>query len=191
MKKLLTSTWTLAILALLAGMGTQAAVLMMKLGSIGEVHEEEPVDAEGKPIPEKIEWNFLTPEIERLQSELRLRLDEVAERQRELDEYALRLEAERAEIEKLKRDIEARREELAQSLFEVQAIEQKNLKTLAASYSNLSPEAALAIFQEMDDEMVVKILSFMKPDPVGQILEAMARTKDGEGTLAARAAVIT
>ncbi|MGH8021181.1 MAG: MotE family protein, partial [Opitutaceae bacterium] len=69
--------------------------------------------------------------------------------------------------------------------------EQKNLKTLAATYTTLSPAAALAIFKEMDDETVVKILAFMKPDPVGLILEEMALTKDGEGTLAGRAADIS
>jgi flagellar motility protein MotE (MotC chaperone) len=98
------------------------------------------------------------------------------------------LKAERSEIEKLKRDIEIMRDDLTNIFTNVHVSEQKNLKTLAATYTNLSPTAALAIFQEMDDEMVVKILAFMKPDPVSQILEEMARTRDGDGTLAGRAA---
>ncbi len=39
--------------------------------------------------------------------------------------------------------------------------------------------------------MVVKILAFMKPEPVGNILGMMAQTKDGDGTLASRAATLS
>jgi hypothetical protein len=55
----------------------------------------------------------------------------------------------------------------------------------------MQPDGALAIFREMDDEMVVKILAFMKPGQVGPILELMAQTQDGEGTLAGRAAALS
>lgn len=187
MKKLFGSTWVLSVLALILGLGTQAGVIAWRLNSS---HVEEEHAAGPKP-PETLVWTFLSPEIENLKQELRSRVEALASRERELQDYEVRLRAERAEIEKLKRDIESRRAELSASITEVQALEQKNLKNLAATYSNLTPAAALAIFEQMDDEMVVKILAFMKPDPVGQILEEMARTKEGEGTLAGRAAVIS
>lgn len=190
--KILRSPWALAILALVFGLGTQAGVLAWRLGFVGGSHEKHP-EASPPPaqVPETLAWSFLTPEIERLRGELHSRLEGVALRERELEDYDNRLKAERAELEKLKVDIEQKRTLLSTSFIAIEAGEQKNLKTLAATYTNLSPAAALAIFKEMDDEMVVKVLSFMKPDPVGQILEEMARTREGEGTLAGRAAVIS
>jgi flagellar motility protein MotE (MotC chaperone) len=189
MKKILCSTWFIAVLALILGLGTQAFVLGVRLQHLEQELAASVVDEFA--IPDTIAWSFLTPELETLTTELRQRLAAAADREKELDDYALRLKAERAEIEKLKRDLEAMRASIGSTITEVQVAEQKNLKTLAATYSNVSPTAALSIFREMEDEMVVKILAFMKPDPVGLILEEMARTKDGEGTLAGRAATIS
>jgi len=189
MNKLLRSNWIIAVLGIFLGVGTQLVVLLWRATEI----EIEPAEAVVEPHAaiDRIAWSFLTPEIENLSGELRTRLEAVAVREEELNDYALRLKAERAEIEKLKRDMEIMRNDLSNVFTNVSVSEQKNLKTLAATYTNLSPAAALAIFQEMDDEMVVKILAFMKPDPVGQILQEMAQTKDGGGTLAGRAAELS
>ena len=43
----------------------------------------------------------------------------------------------------------------------------------------------------MDDVMVVKILSMMKPDVVAPIFEEMSRTIGADGTLARRAALLS
>lgn len=177
--------WIVAILGILLGVGTQSVVLLWRATGI-EIKPPEVVAPHASI--DRIPWSFLTPAIDELQAELQSRLEVIGAREEELDDYALRLKAERAEIEKLKRDMELMRTELTNVFSEIHVSEQKNLKTLASTYSNLTPTAALAIFQEMDDDTVVKILAFMKPDPVGQILEEMARTKDGEGTLAGRAA---
>lgn len=195
--KLLRSTWGIAILALLCGLGTQSAVIVWRLGPL--IHVDEKAEPPAPTlVPEAIAWSFDSPAIERLSGELRSRIEEVAAREKELDDYEKRLVSERAELEKVKSDIEGmqkaldeRRDTYMAAVTDIQALEVKNLKTLAATYSNVSPSAALAIFREMDDEAVVKILKYMKPDPVGQILEEMARTKDGEGSLAGRAADIS
>jgi flagellar motility protein MotE (MotC chaperone) len=188
MKKLLCSTWFLAVLALVLGLGTEAAVFSVRMKSL---EAAAVVVVDEYAVPDTIAWSFLTPDIEQMRAELRQRLEAAVVREKDLQDYELRLRAERAEMEKLKRDLEQMRTEIGGTITEVQVAEQKNLKTLATTYTNVSPPAALAIFREMEDEMVVKILAFMKPDPVGQILEEMARTKDGEGTLAGRAAVIS
>lgn len=188
MPKLLRSPWLIALIAVLLGVGTQAFVLQSHLGRPAA----PVVDPNAPPAPpEFVDWSFLTPEVEAMRTELRERLAGVQARENELRDYELRLRAERAEIEKIRREVDRMRTAVQTTITEVQAVEQKNLKTLAATYSNMTPGAVLAIFREMDDDTVVKILAFMKPDPVGQILEEMARTKDGEGTLAGRAAVIS
>lgn len=188
MQKLLRNPWLIALLAVVLGVGTQAVVLQKRLGHVPEPE----VDPHAAPEPPKfVDWSFLTPEIEAMRTELKERLAAVEARESELRDYELRLKAERAEIEKIKREVDRMRATVENTITSVQTVEQKNLKTLAATYTNMTPVAVLAIFREMDDDTVVKILSYMKPDPVGQILEEMARTKEGEGTLAGRAAVIS
>lgn len=187
MQKLLRNPWLIAVLAIVLGVGTQAFVLMRM------AHPPEPeVDPHAAPEPPKfVDWSFITPEIEAMRTELKDRLAAVEVRENELRDYELRLKAERAEIEKIKREVDRMRATVENTITSVETVEQKNLKTLAATYTNMTPGAVLAIFREMDDDTVTKILSYMKPDPVGQILEEMARTKEGEGTLAGRAAVIS
>lgn len=189
--KIFRSTWFVAILALLLGIGIQTFVLLSSIPTLTIVlPEAQPHVATNEP-PERIDWDFLTPEIEDLRQELKERLETIGRREEEMHDYDKRLQAERAEIEKLKREIEAVRDDLSHRLIDIEVSEQKNLKILATTYSGMKPTAALAIFRQMDDEMLVKILAFMKPEPIGQILEEMAQTKDGEGTLAGRAAAIS
>ena len=69
--------------------------------------------------------------------------------------------------------------------------EAKNLRSLAQTYSTLTPHAAVAIIREMDDTTVVKILSLMKPDVVGPIFEEMAGASGGDTSLAQHAAVLS
>jgi flagellar motility protein MotE (MotC chaperone) len=188
--KFLRSTWFVAMIALVLGVGLQTYVLLSHVEELGASADAARRGPTNVP-PSRIDWDFLSPEMEQLHQELKERVAAVGRREEDLQDYEKRLKAERAEIEKLKREIELVREDLSNRLIEIEVSEQKNLKTLAATYSGIEPTAALSIFQEMDDEMVVKILAFMKPDLVGPILAEMARTKDGDGTLAGRAAALS
>jgi flagellar motility protein MotE (MotC chaperone) len=188
MNKIVQSPWLVVLLGIVLGLGTEAGLLISKIGGL---KPQQPLELDLTGVPDKIQWSFLTPALDEMREELRTRLEKASARESELDEYAMRLQAERSEIEKLKSDLESMRTELTGTFFEIQSVEEKNLKTLANTYTGLSPTAALAIFREMDDEMVVKILAFMKPEPVANILEEMTKTMDGDESLAARAASIS
>lgn len=136
-------------------------------------------------------WDFWTIEIENLSTELkeeRLRLKKQAEL---LDLRSARLAAEEKEFAKLRADVEALRKQISDKVIEISADEAKNIRSLAATYANLTPRAAVAILREMDDSTVVKILSVMKPDLVGAIFEEMSRSAGTDTTLARRAAQIS
>jgi flagellar motility protein MotE (MotC chaperone) len=77
--------------------------------------------------------------------------------------------------------------EFDQNLVRVKEEEIPNLKKLAKMYTAMSPEGASAIMRELDDLVVVKVMSFMKEDQSAPLLDAMAR--EGE-TQAKRAAAI-
>jgi flagellar motility protein MotE (MotC chaperone) len=136
-------------------------------------------------------WDFWTIEIENLSNELkeeRVRLKKQAE---QLDQRAARLAAEEKEFAKLRADVEALRKQIADKVIEISADESKNIRSLASTYTNLTPRAAVAIFREMDDSTAVKILSLMKADVVGPIFEEMSRPTGTDTTLARRAALLS
>ena len=83
------------------------------------------------------------------------------------------------------------RREITSKVIEIQADEAKNLRTLAQTYTSTTPRATVAIFREMDDVTVVKILSLMKSESVAPIFEEMTRTAATDPALAKRAAVLS
>jgi flagellar motility protein MotE (MotC chaperone) len=137
-------------------------------------------------------WDFWTIEIDNLSNELkeeRAKLRKQAELQ---EQRAARLSAEEAELAKVRNEIEALRRDIAGKVVEINSDEAKNVRTLAQTYTNLTPRAVVAIFKEMDDATAVKILSLMKAEVVGAIFEEMSHTMGADGApLARRAATIS
>jgi len=136
-------------------------------------------------------WDFWTIEIENLSNELRGERARQRQWAEELDQRSARVAAEERELANVRAELDALRAEISNRIVELTADEMKNLRTLAQTYSNLTPRAAVAIIRELDDGMAVKILSLMKPDVVGPIFEEMSRTPNDDGTLAARAAKLS
>ena len=147
----------------------------------------EPPVAEGKEQG----WDFWTIEMDGLSSELKEEKARLRQQADALNQRADRLNAEQAELNKVRADIEAMRAEINRKVVEVSADEMKNVKSLAQTYSTLSPKAAVAIFKELDETTAVKILSLMKSDIVGPIFEEMSKTSGPDGPLAKRAASLS
>ena len=137
-------------------------------------------------------WDFWTIEIENLSNELKDERARLHKQSDQLDQRAARLAAGEKELAKVRADVAALRQEIADRVTEITADEQKNIRTLAQTYTNLTPRAVVAIFREMDDSTAVKILSLMKPDVVGPIFEQMAITAGADGQpLSRRAAILS
>ncbi|MEO6875338.1 MAG: hypothetical protein ABI222_11025 [Opitutaceae bacterium] len=135
-------------------------------------------------------WDFWTIEMENLSTDLSEERTRLRKRSDQLDQRASRLDAEQQELAKIRTDIDGLRQEIASKVIAVGADEAKNLRTLSQTYTNLTPRAVVAIFHEMDDVTVVKILSLMKPDVVGPIFEEMTRNAADSATIR-RAAVLS
>lgn len=140
--------------------------------------------------PEK-PWDFWTPEMENMAKELAEQRSGFAKREADLSAREQRLASERAELDETRRKVEALRAEIDGKLVVVEAEEQKNLKTLANTYSRLTPPAAVAIFREMDDAVVARILALMKPEISSAILQELGSTPGPAGENAKRAADLT
>lgn len=182
--KMLTSTWGIALLAALLNIGTTGGLIYLNRGQASAPELQE---AERKAAVPKF-WSFRAEDVDALVLELKSERARLVTRQTELDKVAVQVEAEKQELEKTRAEIVAMREEIARKVPEMQETEVKNFKTLAQTYSIMTPLAVVAIFAEMDETMTVKILAMMKPDKVAGILQEMARTRDKDDTMAKRAA---
>jgi flagellar motility protein MotE (MotC chaperone) len=188
--KILRHPAVLVVLGLLAGLGVglgsfwRAADLVC--ATVLARHAAQ-VEARKPAAP----WGFWTIEMENVASELKEERTRTREQADQLAQREARLAAERQELEKVRAQIESLRQELATKVVEIQANESKNLRTLAQTYTSLTPGAAVAIFREMDDVTVVKILSLMKSESVAPIFEEMSHASSADASLARRAAALS
>jgi len=137
-------------------------------------------------------WDFWTIEIENLSAELKGERDRLRQQQDLLDRRAAQLANESKELAKVRSEIELIRKNITEKIVEISADEEKNIATLAKTYSNLTPKAAVAIIRDLDETTAVKILSIMKADAVSPIFEEMSRTAGGDGgPLSKRVAVLS
>jgi flagellar motility protein MotE (MotC chaperone) len=180
------------LLGLIFGVGTTMGVLMQASSKLLEGAAE--AAKARRPVqttePEK-HWDFWTTEIENLANDLKEERALLKQRSEQLDQREARMQLEVQELEKTRRQIESMRTAIDQRLAEVTAGEATNLKKLAQTYSVLTPKAAVTIFREMDDTMVVKLLALMKPDVVGAIFEEISKQSASDPALAKRAAQLS
>lgn len=189
MGKLLTKPWFLAVLALAILLGTQAGAFYLYWSEL--FPEQKEVLVIKREESEPIRWSFSSENLLALKSELEERISEVEKKEGDLASYEARLEADRAEIEAIKAEVESMRDSLMGEILKVEDWERKNLKTLADTYSELEPAAAVKIFKELDDVTVAKILRSMKSDMVGEILQEMTDGQNDNEAWIKRAAKLS
>ena len=180
--KILTSRWSLAILAMLIYVGTSSLLILKEVGKTKEL------PASPTERPPKV-WSFKTQAVDELIAELHNERERMTEERKSLETVRARFTSERAEVEQVRDEIKALRDALDQRIIQIEESELKNLKALSITYSTMKPAAAVTILREMDETMAAKILALMKPDRISAILEEMSKTreKSGEEAMARRA----
>ena len=152
---------------------------------------EKPLKASARPVEhteeEKVAgfWERHDPEVDQLLKEIKDEKAALEKRSTELRELEKRLAAERAEINQVTQRVAQLQFEFDQNLVRVKEEEIPNLKKLAKMYTAMSPEGASAIMRELDDLVVVKVMSFMKEDQSAPLLDAMAREGEAQAKRAA------
>jgi flagellar motility protein MotE (MotC chaperone) len=190
MIKLASNPIVVLAIALLLGVGTGLGMFWkaaMPLIAAAKATKAKVVD-EGKP---EAPWGFWTIEIENLASELKDQKAVVKKREDELTQREERLNAERQELAKQRQQLEELRNEISGRITTIQSDEIKNLKSLVATYSSLTPKATLTIFKEMDDTMVVKLLALMKTDTVSPLFEEMSKQAAADPAMGKRVATLS
>ena len=189
MKSLLSKPWFLAVLALLLMLGTQFAALKLSWKELFPDPAKIAVIHPAEPAP--LHWGFAAEEIMQLKTELENRLKKVDERAANLNAFEARLLADRSEIDAIKAEVQKMRDSLLNDVIKLEQSEEKNLKNLAKTYSEIDATAAVSIFEELDVSTVVKIMYFMKTDIQAEILGVMATRDPGNKDLVRKAAKLS
>jgi flagellar motility protein MotE (MotC chaperone) len=131
-------------------------------------------------------WEQHNPEVDLMLQELKKEKEALTKRESDLNELQKRLESERAELTVITQRVQQLQMEFDQNVVRVKEEEAPNLKKLARMYTSMSPEAVLTIFKELDDQVVVKILSFMKEADSAPLIEGMAKEGEAQAKRAAQ-----
>lgn len=131
-------------------------------------------------------WTFFNPEMEQIVGELKSEREALATKGKQLGELETRLRAERSELDDELKKIKAIQMKVDRDVLRIKEDEAGNLKKLAKMYATMEPAGAAKIMRELDDVVVVKILTLMKDPEVALVLESFARMGDAETKRAAQ-----
>jgi len=173
MIKLLTSPWITALVG--------AVVYLTSTALLWQTPKPPPVVKTG-PVTKLVgpSWEFSNPEADELVAELKAEKTAVAAREQQLNDMAVRLQAEQSELGQVTQSVRLLQTDFDNSVIHVKADETANLKKLAKVYSEMAPETAATILAEMGDVAIVKIMLFMKDPETSAILEALAKKGQAE-----------
>ena len=130
-------------------------------------------------------WNYYNQDIEFLITYLKDTSNSFRIRQKDLDELGQRLAAERAELASVTQLVARLRDDIDKQVIRIQDDEIINVKRLAKTYAGMDPSSAAKVFAELDEKLVVKVMSQMKDDQNAAILDALAKTNAQGAKLAA------
>jgi flagellar motility protein MotE (MotC chaperone) len=120
-------------------------------------------------------WEFTNPEADQLIAQLKVEKSSLEKKEQQLNDLALRLAAERTEINQATQSVHQLQMDFDKNVVRVREEETANLKKLAKVYSDMTPESAAKVFTEMEDPAVTKIMVFMKETETAAILESIAK----------------
>jgi flagellar motility protein MotE (MotC chaperone) len=130
-------------------------------------------------------WNYYNEDVEFLIEYLKQTSNLFRIRQKDLDELGQRLAAERAELASVTQSVARLRDDIDKHVIRIQDDEIINVKRLAKTYAGMDPSSAAKVFAELDEKLVVKVMSQMKDDQNAAILDALAKTNAQGAKLAA------
>lgn len=185
--------WASFFLSLLLFCGVQSACLFTKtniwlaqfivlkqqqIQKILETKKQKQTEALAKKAREENKlkpWDKQVKDFTGLLSQLQTARDQQNMREQQLNALENQLKNEREALDTLKQSIEILQSELERRLVKIQASEIKNLKMLAESYTNMTPESVAKIFTESEESSVIKIMHFLAPETLGAILQVMTK----------------
>ena len=183
MTRILQSSWVTALVGCLLYLGVTFAVLSPSKfeGAVAaQKHDEATKSPEDDPS-----WKFRNPEMDQWVSELKREREALDLREQQLQELALRLEAERKELNAVTQTVAQLQAEFDRNVIRIKEQEIANLKRQAKVFADMSPDATAALISEMNEDEAVKILAVMRAGDVTGIIETLSKMGTTESQRAA------
>jgi len=182
--RLLQSSWLISLTSCIVYLATTAAVL-----SSVKFEGTEPIEVTDKFAPgDDPSWKFRNPEFQQWVEDLRQEKTLAETRKAQLNELETRLQAERQELSTVTQRVAQLQADFEKNVVRLKDQEAKNLKRQAKAVADMSPEAAVAMLDQMADDDVVKLFAVMKSDQVTLLLETLSKLGKAQTK---RAAAIT
>jgi flagellar motility protein MotE (MotC chaperone) len=143
----------------------------------------EPIPADDDPS-----WKFHNPDIDQWVSQIHAERDALAVREQELKDWEARLRAESHEISLVTQAVTRTQAEFDRRVLRFNDQQKDNVKKQLKVISDMSPDGAATMLNEMPDDEVARLLYALKPDVSGPILDSMSKLG---GESARRAAALT
>ena len=83
------------------------------------------------------------------------------------------LDKKRREIEKMNKELDAKKYNVDQALVRISQVESQRIVNLARLYDNMKPNEVARLFANLGDSVVLQILPRMKPGNASKILALM------------------
>jgi len=184
MTRWLTSGWVVVLAGGLVYLGTTA--LLIRPAQFAGVRATL---ADAKLTPDNDpSWKFKNPEFQQWVAELKMEKSDLDARAQRLQELQTRLAAQQQEFTIATQSVYELQAEFDKNVIRIKSQEVQNLSKQAKIISGMSPEGAANLIAQMADDDVVRLLSIMKPDEAGIMLDSMSKLGK---TQAKRAADLT
>jgi flagellar motility protein MotE (MotC chaperone) len=182
MIRILQSSWLTALLGCLLYLGT--TLLVIRPGKFAAV-TMPPEDRSANDDPS---WKFKNPEFDQWIAQMRDEKERLALREQQLKEWQSRLEAEHQEIATITQTVARLQADFDKNVVQFRSQEMDNIKRQVKLIAAMTPAGAAALFNEMPDDDVIRILFIMKADVASSILDTMSKLGKEQ---ARRAATLT
>lgn len=183
MARILQSPIAVAVVACLAFFLTMFLLLRaLPLGtSLPQIRE--PMVADDDPS-----WKFHNPDIDQWVAQIKSERDALAVREQQLKDWEARLSAESREIAAVTQAVTHTQQEFDKRVVLFTDQEKDNVKKQLKVITDMTPDGAVAMMNEMPDDEVVRLLFSLKPDISAAILDSMSKQSPDS---AKRAATLT
>ncbi len=172
-----------------AGIGPSVGLFVFVKGAAPYIREAAAAQhdkVEAVIIPKK-PWDFWTVEIDKLSDELEAKLKNLADREADLVAREARMTAAMEELKQARAEIDALRDQLTKHVGQLKESEMKNIRSLAATYADMKPKAAIPLIRELSDDTIIKILAVWKPDNVRPLLDEISKNAAADPEMVQRA----
>ncbi|MEQ1877499.1 MAG: hypothetical protein ABL958_12710 [Bdellovibrionia bacterium] len=126
------------------------------------------------PVAPAKNW---TPEQIAVFNKLEDRKAGLDQKEQELGKLEAELQKQRVELEDRLKDLEKLRTKIAERLTERVGADQNRVDKLVDIYSNMKPQTAAKVFEEIDEDLAVEILGKMKKKNMAEILNLLKADK--------------